>query len=242
MTAEQSVTIVLFDLDSTASTAVIEQAAELETTVRIFADNDLSVVLMEGALINVTDQHLRIWVTHKNTSSLAVNVLATLKAEFTLGKVTYAFDVLALDEFPDSDDQSMLIPKPPTIAVTERRRTRRRQFHDAADLTLKPIGCDSAAPIRATLLNISTDGLACRVPDSALELIPAEKPLLVSFALSPNGHTFELTGRQVSRTEAGTPGHWVVGLEFEEDRQTEQRTLLRKALRDSSESTQDNPL
>lgn len=242
MTVEQSDTIVLYALDSTASAAVLEQAAELETTVRIFADNELSVVLMEGALTKVTDQHLRIWATHKNTSSLAVNVLATLKAEFTLGKVTYAFDVLALDEFSDGDDQSMLIPKPPTIAVTERRRTRRRQFHDAADLTLKPIGCDSAAPIRAALLNISTDGLACRVTDSALQFIPADKPLAVSFALSANGHTFDLTGHEVSRTEAGTPGHWVVGLEFEKGRHMEQRTLLRQALRDSSESIQDNPL
>ncbi|MCH8242737.1 MAG: hypothetical protein IH897_09025, partial [Planctomycetes bacterium] len=154
MTVEQSDMIVLYDLDSTASTAVIEQAAELGTTVRIFADNDLSVVLLEGTLTHVTDQHLRVLVTHKNTSSLAVNVLAALQAEFTLEKVTYVFDVLAMDEFPDCEEQSVQIPKPATVAVTERRRTRRRQFHDATDLTLKPIGCDSAAPIRAALLNV----------------------------------------------------------------------------------------
>jgi len=242
MTVEQSDTIVLYDLDSKASTTVLEQAAELETTVRIFADNDLSVVLVAGALTTVTDQYIRVLVTHKNTSSLAVNVLATLQAEFTLEKVTYVFDVSALDEFPACDDQSVQIPKPASIAVTERRRTRRRQFHDATDLTLKPIGCDSAAPIRAALLNVSTDGLACRVPESALPSIPLEGLLAVSFTLSANSHTFELTGHTVSRTEAGTSGHWVVGLEFEKGRQTEQRSLLRQALRDSCESTEDNQL
>ena len=242
MTVEQSDMIVLYDLDSTASTAVIEQAAELGTTIRIFADDDLSVVLLEGTLTHVTDQHLRVLVTHKNTSSLAVNVLAALQAEFTLEKVTYVFDVLAMDEFSDCEEQSVQIPKPATVAVTERRRTRRRQFHDATDLTLKPIGCHSAAPIRAALLNVSTDGLACRVPESALESIPWEEPLAISFALSANSHTFELTGHTVSRTEAGTAGHWVVGLEFEKGRQTEQQSLLRQALRDSSESTQNQQL
>ena len=242
MTVQQSDTIILYDLDPTASAAVFEQAAELGTTVRIFADTDLSVVLVEGALTDVTDQHLHVLVTRKNTSSLAVNVLATLQAEFTLGKVTYMFDVLALDEYPDSDVQSLQIPKPATIAVTERRRTRRRQFREAADLILKPIGCDSAAPIRAALLNVSTDGLACRVPESALESIPWDGPLAITFALSANSHTFELTGHTISRTEAGTPGHWVVGLEFEKGRQTEQQSLLRQALRDSSEPTQDHQI
>lgn len=242
MTVEQSDMIVLYDLDSTASTAVIEQATELETTVRIFADTDLSAVLMEGTLTHVTDQYLWLLVTHKNTSSLAVNVLATLLAEFTLGKVTYQFDVLSMDESSERDDQLVQIPKPATVAVTERRRTRRRQFHDATDLTLKPIDCDSAAPIRVALLNVSTDGLACRVPESALESIPSDRPLAVSFALPASGHTFELTGHAVSRTEAGTPGHWVVGLEFEKGRHSEQRSRLRQALKDFAESTQDDEL
>lgn len=242
MTVRQSDRIILYDLDPTASAAVFEQAAELGTAVRVFADTDLSVVLLEGELNKVTDQILWVLATHKNSSSLALNVLATLQAEFTLGKVTYLFDVLGLDESTDPDDQTVQIPKPATIAVTERRRTRRRQFHNATDLTLKQIGCDSTAPIRAALLNVSCDGLACRVPESALDSIPPEKPIEVSFALSASGRTFELTGHAVSRSEAGTPGLWVIGFEFEKGRQSKQRSALREALRDQSESIQDKQL
>ncbi|MCH8147726.1 MAG: hypothetical protein IH987_06975 [Planctomycetes bacterium] len=240
MTVESNDTILLYDLDTTASSAVFEQAVELRTNVRIFADHDLSVVLIEGPLSDVTDEHLRIAVTHKNTSSLAVNVLSVLKGEFTLGEVTYVFDVMSLDEFPGSADQTVLIPRPASVAVSERRRTRRRQFHDAGDLTLTPIGCDSTAPIPAALLNVSPDGLACLVPESTLEFIPSDGRLVISLALAENGQVVELTGQMVSRTEAGTPGHLVVGLEFDKRGQTQQRSLLRQALQDSAESTLEN--
>lgn len=240
MTVEPSDTVVLYELDSTASAAVIEQAVELRTTVRIFADSDLSVVLMEGALTNVTDEHLWVSVTRKNTSSQAVNVLAMLQAEFTLGKVSFVFDVTGLDEVPDCDDQSVQIPKPATVAVTERRRSRRRRLHDATDLMLTPIGCGSCEPIRAALLNVSPDGLACRVPETAFESIASDGLITASFALSARGPLIELIGRTVSRTEAGTSGHLVIGLEFEKARQTKQRSLLRQALQDSVESISDN--
>ena len=76
MAAAPTESIVLYHLDPKSSAAVIAQAIEVQVTIRIFADTDLSVVLLEGVLTDNIEGNLSVLVTNENTSGLAMNVLA----------------------------------------------------------------------------------------------------------------------------------------------------------------------
>lgn len=234
MAAEPTDTIILYHLDPASSAAVIAQALEVQTPVRILADTDLSVMLLEGILTDNLDGNLSVLVTNENTSGLAMNVLAMLLVEFKLGEVVYRFEAIRVDDVPDCTPRLVRIPEPETIAVAERRRSRRCQLQDATKVTLAPIGRDSGTPISGALLNLGDDGLACRLLETEIDSLDPDETVSVSFALSTSDQPFALTGRIVSRTKAGSPGYVVTGVEFDSAEQMEQRSLLRQALRSSS--------
>lgn len=112
----------------------------------------------------------------------------------------------------------VLIVEPPTSAVREeRRRSPRRRLKEAADIVLHENRVQAQWRCRASLLNLSADGLACRVPcDDAGELRVGQT---VCVMLRPAGVAtgFDLEARVSNFTEAGTPDHWIVGLEFVQD-------------------------
>lgn len=234
MAAVSTETIILYHLDPTSSAAVIAQALKVQTPIRIFADTHLSVMLLEGILTDNLEGNLSVLVTNENTSGLAMNVLAMLLVEFSLGEVVYRFEAMSIDDIPDCTPRLVRIPEPKTIAVAERRRSPRRQFQDATKVTLTSIGRDSATRISGALLNLSDDGLACRLLETEIDSLEPDESVSVSFALSSWEQPFALTGRIVSRTKAGSPGYVVAGVEFESGEQMEQRSLLRQELRKSS--------
>ena len=234
MSAVPTETIVLYHLDPTSSAAVIAQAVDVRTPVRIFADIDLSVMLLEGILTDQSAGNLSILVTSENTSGLAMNVLAMLLVEFRMGEVAYRFEAMRIDDIPDSTPRLVRIPVPEIIAVAERRRSPRRRFQDATKVTLTPTDRDCGTPISGALLNLSDDGLACRLPETEIDSLEPDESVSVSFALSRWERPIALTGRIVSRTKAGSPGYVVAGVEFDAGEQMEQRSLLRQELQNSS--------
>ena len=70
---------------------------------------------------------------------------------------------------------------------------------------------------RAALLNLSADGLACKVSDVDANELPVGKTVCVMFRAGEMAGGFDLEARVSNLTEAGTPGRWIIGLEFLHD-------------------------
>lgn len=114
--------------------------------------------------------------------------------------------------------------KPTTIAPADRRRSPRRRFRQPTGILLRGTGVDDGWRCQATLLNLSMDGLACRVPDSDCERggpLRIGQTVRAVFRPHASSPAFDLNGRIVAITQGGTPNLLVLGLEFIADQSLE---------------------
>lgn len=125
--------------------------------------------------------------------------------------------------------------EPTATTVIERRKSRRRRFREPAEVTLHATGEGEPWHGRATLLNLSMDGIACRVREENTAHTAVGQILRVMFCLNRGLQEFALTGRVINVTQAGSPRHAVVGMEFvADDRSASAKEALRAALQDAS--------
>ena len=80
------------------------------------------------------------------------------------------------------------------------------------------------------LLNISADGLACRVPGGAAECLQKSDNVWVTFRLPLKSGTFRIEAHVTNRTP-GSEDHVIIGLQFEgSSGSADARRLLRECL------------
>ena len=114
--------------------------------------------------------------------------------------------------------------KPTTITSVERRRSPRRRLRQPTGVLLRETSVEDGWHCQATLLNLSTGGLACRVPDSDRDgtgRLSVGQAVRVELRPSVSSPTLDLNGRIVTITQGGTPNHLVLGLEFIADQSLE---------------------
>ena len=88
---------------------------------------------------------------------------------------------------------------------------------------------------RGKLLNLSPEGIACRVPEASAKELTMGQVLQVAFVVGPSPDVFDLNARVVNVTEGGTRGQFVIGLEFvTDDRLEAGGDRLRKTLKAQS--------
>ena len=79
-------------------------------------------------------------------------------------------------------------------------------------------------------MNVSIDGLACRIPTSSADLIMMDQCVQVVFRLQHHEEPFVLQGCVKSKLPAGTADHLIVGLHFLHADQGSQQARLQAAL------------
>jgi hypothetical protein len=120
-------------------------------------------------------------------------------------------------------------------AGVERRSAQRCRLQQAiqVQLIVSKTGA-GGSPVGGLMLNATANGFACRVPVSERNLPATGGMVIAVFDLGADDRrsaSFELPAVVRSITEAGTPGHQVVGLEFMFDQNTGgERERLRRAL------------
>ncbi len=81
------------------------------------------------------------------------------------------------------------------------------------------------------MLNLSPDGIACRVPQQDAGPLEIGQTVHVAFRLGGSTSVFDLTAGINNITRGGTPGQLVVGLEFMVGQRLEAgRAALREVL------------
>lgn len=123
-----------------------------------------------------------------------------------------------------------------TYAGVERRSAQRCHLQEAIQVQLvasKAVA--GGASVSGLMLNATPHGFACRLPVSERDILSVAGEMVTAiFDLGIGGRrsaNFELPAIVRSITQAGTPGHHVVGLEFVFDRAMGgERERLRRAL------------
>ncbi len=100
----------------------------------------------------------------------------------------------------------------------ERRRAARRRLQDCLEVVLSANSGTDDWRCKASMLNVSPQGIACRADASALQDCAAVGGTLrVEFRLAGVSDGFDIAGRVVNVTRGATSGQVVLGLEFVAD-------------------------
>jgi hypothetical protein len=126
--------------------------------------------------------------------------------------------------------RSVALDRPTTLRVMDRRRFSRAKLAPSSTVRLEWTHDGLARRCTAPLLNISADGMACRVDPGIAGAMPRGDLLVTRFKLPHHPQTFVLEAAVLNVT--GTPDDRVlIGLQFvRSQKYAEMLTMLRHAL------------
>ncbi len=204
----------LHRVDRVATDQVLAKAVAMRAEVDLRADCDGVDVTCCGTLVAGDRAALSVHV------GLATNVFKAARlvnVALELNGGHYEFETRCLEWSGDVEPGVIRLARPDWVSTADRRRSPRRRLRQAAEVVLRSVEAKDEPGHVATMLNVSSDGIAIRTaaPDAKTLVIGSDAR--VSFNLGTSARPFELTVRVVNITPAGTPDQVVVGLEFVAD-------------------------
>ncbi len=219
-------------LGADASDQVFLAAVKARNPITLRPNEDSAEETLLGTIVGGDETRLEVEISRLDHHAHALLASPTLFASMDVAANRYVFKTHCVTTAAESDADVLQLVRPAAIAVLERRRSRRRAFRETTELVLQAIDPDAGWRLHADMLNISLNGAACRIREAdAAGALGVGETTRVAFSLGRGGRAFDLTARVVSWTPAGTPGNFVVGMEFVDDGLLEaNRKRLREAL------------
>ncbi len=207
-----------FGLDARQSNRVLELAARACAVVVLTPRTDEKLQLW-GPIEAQSDESLWISLDEANIGYVEDLQSVCCDGVLELGDARYLFDTNIL-AFRGSDDcMSVEVASPCKIRVIQRRRFCRAQLQESSEIELldtnaAPADGDDLRSHLGAMLNVSVEGLACRVPTETSDAFRPDQELQVRFTVLSDPEPFEFTALLKSKTPGGTPGMTVLGLHF----------------------------
>lgn len=200
----------LNQLDPDASSAVLDRAISAKATIQLTTAFDDEANATLGIIIGGNDDTLRVEVEEAEVAALAGEMNACL----TLKHDRYTFTARCLMARHEDGAVIVLVTRPATIALAERRRSRRRTLRRASEVALFMQNPDDSWTCTAALLNLSPDGLACRIPAHQRRRLTIGAHLRVVFGIDDRSQRFELAARISNAIQGGSADTVVLGMQF----------------------------
>jgi len=221
-------------LDGETTNRVFRTAIEERAAVQVRADCAGWELAGCAACIGEDGSHLILELGNTDPQTQAILESSPLQLSMEVAGAQYCFETRFADQTTKAEPGMVRVLKPLTITSAERRRSPRRRLRKPTDVALQGSEPDDGWHCTAAMLNLSPEGIACRIPAQDADLLHIGQTLQVSFQLHASAPTLDLNGRIISITQGGTPNHLVVGLEFIMDRRLK---ASRATLWDALETT-----
>ena len=223
------------ELGSRESQRVLEQACRAGARATIVPQTGHQPTLL-GTLATLTAESL--WLDMDRTSPASDAARQSACCDVTLGfrESRYLFATNVVSTVQAEGESRLEVARPDTVCLLQRRRFWRARLAESTGVRLRRVadGDDGvngpAWDCRASMLNVSPDGLACLVTRRDADATVVGQRLHVEFALSAVQGSFVMNARLKAKTPAGTDGAIVLGLQLEPAAGSEQRRRLARAL------------
>jgi hypothetical protein len=129
-----------------------------------------------------------------------------------------------------SDTSALAVSRPAALTVLDRRRFVRAKLAPSSRVVISWDDAEAQHRHQAATLNVSADGIACRIEKLAVASLIVGDTIHASFELPDHPHRFELDARISNMTPAGQD-HMILGMSFTGDRAGDpHRALLHATL------------
>lgn len=204
-----------YDLSPGQSERIIEQAirhhAEVILAPRAWTDDgglDARLCGREGELLI-----LECPLSQDGTTDTLIGV--HIDAQMVLGGTLYLFDTHLVDVDHAEPGTLLLIATPAVLQVAQRRRFQRRTLMSKCNVRLTGGRDDEQWASTGRLLNLSGDGMACRIDEATAKRLKTGDTLHVQFHPAEADTPFEFSSAVTNLSEAGSEGFALLGLQFQ---------------------------
>lgn len=217
-----------YRLDATASDRVIENAIHTHAQIVLeFSDHPQQTV--NGFLISGDEKALLMEITGKPAVApqglVHASCCATLYSDH---RYSFPTEIPAAPAWGNT--RSVVLARPTILTVLERRRYVRAKLAPSCHVNLEWMQSGACFLKTAVLLNISVDGLACRLSTRDAASLPVGQPVLVQFELPESSRPFKLQAETCNRTPTDDD-HVIIGMQFaDSSRHQAQRDALSRVL------------
>lgn len=198
-------------LDAQASQHALEQAVHYHAQAVINVPGRDGVTI-NGFLLTADASTVLMEVTGKPAIKPASLVGTMVHVEvFSDQRYQFAATVQSTPNWGAS--QALAFVRPTELTVIDRRRFWRARLAPSARVALEWTHCGSRERHNAALLNVSIDGLACRVDKLAASALEVQTSVTARFRMKESSREFQLEALVMNRTPA-SDGGFIVGLQF----------------------------
>lgn len=162
-----------------------------------------------------------------------------VEAHFQLGEFRYLFSTHVADVTAGQGFGRLVLSRPETVMVLQRRRFWRSRFAASSEVRLISPSAQNQQPetIVGDLCNISPDGLALRIETAQADGLLIGDTIQSQFQMPGLDHDFAFDAIVCNKTPGGTPESLLLGLQFTNlDRARKNVSLLQKYLRQEIET------
>ncbi len=220
-------------LDRDASQRVIETATRTQSQVVLSGEAFIGTTI-NGFLISGDEATLLFEVT--GHLPLPIESLIGVACEAQIfSEQRYAFPT-TIDGAPRwGKSRALAISRPGVIAMIERRRFLRAKLAPSSRVNLEWQHGGVIHRHLAVMLNVSSDGIACRVDELSTKAIEAGNTLNVAFDLPGKGEPFHFEATVMNKIP-GSDGCTIIGVQYVKSPDvSDQLDALREALNESSD-------
>lgn len=196
---------------------VFERAVAEQSVVRLLVPAGPVERLVTGVLIGRRG-HLLLIRLNEPAESTALSGGLRVQGTLETGDVPYIFETRC-DTSADAADQGRIrLELPNSLQAIERRRSTRKLLHQPTEVTLRNANGAASFSLQAAMLNLSAEGLACRVSTADATRLPRGLQVRARFCVGDDPEPFELICRITNETRGGTPDTVVVGMAFVDEK------------------------
>lgn len=204
----------------TETASILKDAVTQRSPVQFELEHQSTEPIVNGEFFSLEDSKITIRLHDTTESMIKCLSMKSFKIFFEVSGSRYAFDT-QLTEPINATPKSFIVDKPKKIFLVERRRTIRRRLRQPTVVHLYNKKDDTKWEIRATMLNTSEHGLACRMDTQGVAALSVGQMIEVEFRLGGEAESFRLITKVVNITDGGSENQSVLGVEFVEHPQFE---------------------
>ena len=226
---QSSISGVAIDLDEQSSARVLERAVRAKALLELRAKVGGPAETMAARLIEIRGDSLFVSVTDSLDAALLRS--AYCDVGLMLENQQYLFSTNVLDVLDSMEGKRLELVRPRMLQALQRRRFVRADLAESSRVCLGAPGDFDHPACHGVLLNVSCDGLACRVDRGDADAHDVGEMVGVSFSIGALEDRFEFNAAVQNKTRAGTEGTVILGLQFyQTPPRHEQASRLREAL------------
>lgn len=216
---------------------ILAQAHEEGARVRVSTVTAQAGAELTGVILGWRGPVLALRLERADSKTCAIPASCTLGVRMEIGGLTYHFETRLARLANEAEPGIVHLERPETVTLLDRRRSPRRCLRTPTEVVLCATGEGETWRCSAAMLNVSPDGIACRVPEQDVRALTVGQTLNVRFCLDSSSTGFDLSGRITNITQGGTPHHAVVGLAFiADDRMKADQARLRESFGDVTDT------